>query len=287
MESVNGDAKNMQNPDGTSPGLPSNISLSKDGLITPIELELDVIAENPEWKNIILNIVSKENLDPWNVDIKTLTGRYLEKIRDLEKLNLRVSANVILAASILVRYKADSWTAFNGKKETFPWIPDSIIPEPFFPSLEPSFRSTTRRVTLDELIAAVEDIMHKEKTKAQRQAQKPQAPPEALLKIINNDLEPFETSLLRVFEQIKTSVDAENLTTFSTLAKQQPSSVVLSNFLALLHLANARKISVWQERVFSEVFILLEDATTTGLDEIIKQEKEEQQENAVQTTIEQ
>ena len=59
------------------------------------------------WKSMIFNLIKKESLDPWNIDINTLTQKYIEKIKKLKVLNLKISGKVVLAASILLRIKSN------------------------------------------------------------------------------------------------------------------------------------------------------------------------------------
>ena len=60
----------------------------------------------PEWKSILLDLVSSEKMDPWNIDIVELSEKYLQKINSMELMDLRVPANAILASSILLRAKS-------------------------------------------------------------------------------------------------------------------------------------------------------------------------------------
>ncbi|MFN3598852.1 MAG: segregation/condensation protein A [Aquificaceae bacterium] len=52
-------------------------------------------------------LVEEGNLDPWDVDISTLAKAYIEEIRRLELLDLRVPARALLAASFLLKKQAE------------------------------------------------------------------------------------------------------------------------------------------------------------------------------------
>jgi len=235
-----------------------------------MEFDLIQIAEKPEWKEILVDVVKKQNLNPWDIDIFLLSQKYLERVKELKQLNLRVSANVVLAASILLRYKSDSWILTPGDIEALPIaIPDEIYAEPVFPQLESVLRTTTRKVTLEELIYAVEDIMSKEKKKAERQSRVlERIVPDALLEIAQNS-EDFEKKLKEALDEIKKKVDEENLVLFSDLLEKKTSEDVINHLIPLLFLANDGKVSVWQEKAFSEIFINLLE----GEIKIFKEEK--------------
>ncbi|MFN3814278.1 MAG: segregation/condensation protein A [Aquificaceae bacterium] len=52
-------------------------------------------------------LVEEGKLNPWNVDIVELASAYVEEIRRMESLNMRISARAILAASFLLKKKAE------------------------------------------------------------------------------------------------------------------------------------------------------------------------------------
>jgi len=222
-----------------------------------MELDLIGIAEKPEWKEILVDVVKNQNLDPWDIDLSLISQKYLERVKELKKLNLRVSANVVLASSILLRYKSDSWVLTQEETIVPIMIPDEIYSEPIVPQLESVLRTTTRKVSLEELIAAVEDIMNKEKKKAERQSRLlERIVPDNLLEMAQNS-EDFEKKLKENLEEIKKNVDEENLVLFSDLIEEKTSDGVINHLIPVLHLANDGKIAVWQEKAFGEIFIHL------------------------------
>jgi len=222
-----------------------------------MELDLIGIAEKPEWKEILVDVVKNQNLDPWDIDLSLISQKYLERVKELKKLNLRVSANVVLASSILLRYKSDSWVLTQQETIVPIMIPDEIYSEPIVPQLESMLRTTTRKVSLEELIAAMEDIMSKEKKKAERQNRLlERIVPDSLLEMAANS-EDFEKKLKDSLEEIKKNIDEENLVLFSDLLENRTSADIINCLIPVLHLANDGKIAVWQEKAFGEIFIHL------------------------------
>jgi segregation and condensation protein A len=222
-----------------------------------MELDLIGIAEKPEWKEILVDVVKNQNLDPWDIDLSLISQKYLEQVKELKKLNLKVSANVVLASSILLRYKSDSWVLTQQEIIVPIMIPDDIYSEPIVPQLESVLRTTTRKVSLEELIAAMEDIMSKEKKKAERQNRLlERIVPDSLLEMAANS-EDFEKKLKDSLEEIKKNIDEENLVLFSDLLENRTSADIINRLIPVLHLANDGKIAVWQEKAFGEIFIHL------------------------------
>ena len=222
-----------------------------------MELDLIGMAGKPEWKEILVDVVKNQNLDPWDIDLSLISQKYLEQVKELKKLNLKVSANVVLASSILLRYKSDSWVLTQEEAIIPIMIPDEIYSEPIVPQLESVLRTTTRKVSLEELIAAMEDIMSKEKKKAEKQSRLlERIVPDSLLEIAA-DSEDFEKKLKESLEDIKKNIDEENLVLFSDLLENRTSADVINCLIPVLHLANDGKIAVWQEKAFGEIFIHL------------------------------
>ena len=229
-----------------------------------MELKLAEIAQNPEWKQMLIDVVQKQDMNPWDIDVSLLVTEYVKQVRKMRTLNLRVPANAVLAASVLLRYKSDSWAIKNNEEETpIVYIPDEIYAEPSIPELEPVIRSTSRRVTLEELINAVEDVMRKEKTKASRnRARQPQPIPDALIELVE-DKGDFKTLVEKVYKRVKKYADKENLALFSSLLKEKTTNEVIENMIPLLHLANDRRLNLWQEKIFGEIFIQIPKSEKT------------------------
>ena len=57
--------------------------------------------------DILLEMVKKNKLDPWNIDIVQLADQYFAKTVELHINNLHVTSRVILFACILLRLKSD------------------------------------------------------------------------------------------------------------------------------------------------------------------------------------
>lgn len=41
-------------------------------------LNLENLVSEPTWKDILIDLVKKENLDPWNIDIANIVEKYID-----------------------------------------------------------------------------------------------------------------------------------------------------------------------------------------------------------------
>ena len=68
---------------------------------------LETMVSKPTWKEILLDLISTNSIDPWNIDLVTLADAFIKRVREMERMDFMMQANVILAASILLKYKSN------------------------------------------------------------------------------------------------------------------------------------------------------------------------------------
>lgn len=235
------------------------------------DMKLEKLAQRHDWRKILRDLVKKEDMDPWDVQISRLVGEYIQTIKEMKKLDFRVPANALLASSILLREKSGSWVLKEEEEEEeeniwdmMPSTPDQIPPpREEIPEPKPKKRETKKKVSVDELIEAVDEVIKKEKKKAKEKVKegKTKTPeqnlvPDQLLELAKNKEDDFEEKIEETEGKVKANLDEEGLTTFTDLLEDEEESLELIDiFVSLLHLANKRKISIWQEEVFGEIFI--------------------------------
>ena len=244
--------------------------------------DLVSLVELPEWKSILLDLVKKERMDPWNIDLVDLTQKYLDRVRKMQENNLYVPANALLACAILLNLKADALRQYYQELEeensveaepiedasfddflamdTFIDVSeqgDEPSSEPIAPeNILPPARITTRRVSLEELLVAMERVMRAKKRLPKKKAEPIidyEAPLEELFEEMDRDAvdQYIEDTYARVLE----TLDSEGFTTLSNIVDKKEPLDVVRKLLSLLYLTNQGKINIWQERPFDEVFI--------------------------------
>ncbi|VVC01900.1 Segregation and condensation protein A [uncultured archaeon] len=236
------------------------------------DMRLEKLVEFPTWREMLLDLVASRKLDPWNIDLVEITTGYVERISKMEMLDLRVPANLILAAAILIRFKSDALRfeeeAQVVQEETY--VEEDAAPETI-PVLELRTRIPPKRmVTLDELLLAMEKVFDEQK-KREEKAQKIEIP-----SVINIQLPEFsiEERMGEIYERVLAEKDSEGLATFSSiLVEKNPLGVVMT-LLPLLHLVQDGELSIFQEKFFGEIFIRVRENNHTEGDDK-KEEAEE------------
>ncbi|MFA5077548.1 MAG: ScpA family protein [Candidatus Micrarchaeia archaeon] len=217
------------------------------------DMKLEKIVALPTWREMLLDLVATRKLDPWNIDIVEITGSYLERIKKLEMRDLRVPANLILAAAILIRFKSD---ALRFEEETQVVEEQTYVEEEGEPSVIPVLELKTRvpprrMVTLDELLVAMERVFDEQKKREEKASRI------AIPEVINIQLPEFnmERKMEDVYSRILSHKDSEGLATFSGILGSKAPMETITTLLPLLHLVQDRKVSIFQEKFFGEIFI--------------------------------
>ncbi len=216
---------------------------------------IDLVYSQATWRDLLIELVEKNKLDPWNIDVIEIVDKYIDTVKKLKGvLDLRIPANIILAAAILLRLKSnfislqDYGTTDEASTEVDVLRPEiTVDPLSFRLRLPPK-----RKISLTELLAALDEAMKIRETHVNPA---PKPPPFIPIKFDNFDIE-AETQKLHSL--IKSNVDKSNMITFSQLsALPSVNDVLLELFIPMLFLAHKNKVAIIQEKFFAEIIIAL------------------------------
>lgn len=213
---------------------------------------LEIVVQ-PTWREFLVELIESEQMNPWDIDLCAVADAYLKKIRRLQALDLRIPANVILASALLLRFKADA-LRFDEEVEEVEAPPELIQEELPELVLKPS-RPRPRRVSLHELIAAIQEVMRDGKKIFRIEG----APAVLELGLSEQDL---HEKMKEVYECALALKDSENILLFSALVQASIkekecvwSEVVIEHLIPVLHLVQEEKLLAWQDKVFGEIFL--------------------------------
>ncbi|MBP2200793.1 segregation and condensation protein A [Methanococcus voltae] len=225
------------------------------------------------WVRIIKENISKKQVDPWNINISDIANEYLETIKELRKFDIRLSADVVLVASILLRMKSEILygeceNAFDDEEEDEVVNEDDRMDEDYndletqpIPILtdpktnENSTKQTT--VTLDGLITTLQSELNKIKSKKPRK--KRTQSPSTIATNLNNLIEEMveEDDISDIMDYIIEELGNSKDGNFIFQEKFDTREKVIKNFLPSLYLANDGKIDLLQEELFEELYVQL------------------------------
>ncbi len=217
---------------------------SKEDLVDLIDV--------PEWKTILIDLVKREKMDPWDIDVAELAEKYLKKINELEHSSLRVPANAILACAILLKTKSKylRLSSLDDEEEE----PLSAEQKEMFleeiPDLMANRSFREGKISLDELVASIEDIIDATKPRKAKVRDIPRME-------LNFDDFSIEDKLDDVEALIQDRVDSQGIVMFNSLLENNETTTLVEMFLAVIFLMNKGKLYAYQTEFFGDIFIQL------------------------------
>jgi segregation and condensation protein A len=224
--------------------------------MTDEENILKMIIEKESWEEVIYQIVSLENLNPWDVDLIKLTDRFMEYMGKLEKFDFRIPGKIVFVAALLLKLKADYLSIFE-EEETIEDIAKQpqIVDLGIDPSLVklglPMRRMPKRQITLEELMGALQKAMQ---VRVKRDLRKHAWRERIASQIVEEDI---TKKIERVIGEIETAMRKQHSDqiTFNDLVKDWKRDEIISKFIPLLHLEQDKKISTEQLEFFKDIII--------------------------------
>ncbi|AFL95811.1 chromosome segregation and condensation protein ScpA-like protein [Thermococcus cleftensis] len=202
--------------------------------------------------DILLQLVQMGKVDPWNIDIVDLTEKYIERLREMKELDLRVSARAILAASILVRMKseallhADEEEEEERKEERL-----HVEVEP----LAPPLRRVERYYTFDDLLDALMDALEEAEKRKPRKKKKVEIEEEVF--VVDDFRVDIEKHVYRLHEIVVNMYrETREPINFWDLVFDPTPKIIARTFLYLLFLSNMGKVDLIQEEPFGEILVV-------------------------------
>jgi len=214
----------------------------------------DILEEPIE---ILVNLAKNGEIDPWNIDIVELTDKFLKRVEELEKMDLRVSGRTLLYASVLLRMKSNALVEVEEpQEELVDYESDNFeISDYPVPSM-PLRRSSKRPVTLEELLTELkkaEAIEKKRFNRADNKKEERRATLEDVLSIAHE--EDIESRVGKMRSILNELLEKQKSIKFSDLSSSLDRTGMVMAYLAILFLATRKEIWIEQEEFFGELFI--------------------------------
>ncbi|MFC1730890.1 segregation/condensation protein A [candidate division KSB1 bacterium] len=228
----------------------------------------DILLDQDEitWQSLIHELVKTNQMDPWDIDVSQLSRTYIDVVKKMKEMDLRVSGKVVLAAAILLKIKStrllkEDITQFDnmmsGQDE------DSLFDEEGLSGEErrkirydglrlipKTPQPRARKVSIYDLVEALQQALETKRRRLLRERDVPQMEiPEKKI-----DISVLMKNLYGKVLSFFTSDSGAKLT-FSQLIPSERKEDKIMTFIPLLHLCNNRKIDLHQEKPFEEIEI--------------------------------
>jgi len=274
-------------PEGSDAGIViesenQKIRLLKQASVSGHSISLSAALEVAGGIEFIVQLAEKGEIDPKDVDIIYVTDKFLASIAAAPKENLRQSGKVIFHASVLLRMKAEALLANKSFGDDFLEFDEDggdliydaeknvIARQITLQDLEKALvrraankQNRPRKVTLDELIAALREAERIEKLRAERKPKmRIQMDGMHLINDVDDilDLAHDEDIELTISKVERILIDqftpGQSLDLLDLVIKLGQKSDWVDAFLAVLFLANAGKIILEQESFYGPLSIM-------------------------------
>src|SRR3989338_4141185 len=217
------------------------------------------------WQSLLYELVKKEGMNPWDINISLLTKEYIDTIKKLKELDFRISGKVLLAAAILLKMKSNR--LLNEDLSEFDRLltqEEELVEEldleeqqqyklgerPILIPRTPQPRK--RKVSIFDLVNALEKALEVK----QRRVLNSIPPMSVRIPERKRDI----TEVIReVYSRIKSffMINSQKRLTFTQLVPSQKKEDKIFTFIPLLHLTNQRKVNLEQKEHFGEIEIML------------------------------
>jgi segregation and condensation protein A len=214
---------------------------------------------------ILVELAKDGKINPWDIDVVQLTDTFLNRIEELQKMDLRISSRTLLYSAILLRMKSSLILEPEEEEEEYfdsEFFDDENLPEPDeFPVPKlPVRRVSTRPVTLNELIVELkkaEKTLSRKNEKRARLAAEEDDIPDAPMATgdvlgIAHD-EAIGSRLALIWARLVELFMKQPVVEFSALTHMSEDRIM--DYLSLLFLASSRKIWLFQNELFEELHI--------------------------------
>ena len=225
---------------------PTKESIMDESGVVDENKVIQTIILGSDWQEVLTTLVAEEGMDPLSVDLIKLADAFRSYLEHLKQFDFRIPARFILVAAILLRMKAELLLDEEEEKIIRTTQSQPLDIENIPTLLPPITRKPTRKVTLNELVSALNKAFQFQERKEDKKIR--------MRRAIERLIEPEDDVEVRIKEIYEEIVSKKSMT-FSQLVPAWKKLEIVKTFLPLLHLATRDMITCEQEEMFKEIFI--------------------------------
>jgi len=223
------------------------------------------------WKDLMFDIINSEGMDPWNLSISKLTEKYIEKIKTLKRLDMKVTGKVVLAATLLLRYKSKRLIGEDLDEFDRLLAANEMSEDEFYDNLDmkrdpsqiPDFEKMKliprmpqprqRKVSIYDLVGALEKALDVKKRRILRTM------PQMNIRLPDKKLN-IQILIKETYKKILLFFkNGFSRLTFSELTRNVSKEEKIFSFQSMLYLYHERKLDYVQDQHFGEIDITMLD----------------------------
>ncbi len=204
--------------------------------------------ENPFWITppyiLLTDVLQLDKVEPWNVDVGKLVAGFLQEMKRLGNIDFRVSGNALYSASVIFMKKTRDLVDLG----LLPDDDEDSDEDIEIPLIRPPFRLTNRRVTIQELLLAMDKMLKKGVRRRpppkKRRAKDELDPISFQMDVTRADV---EETIGEVYSDLRKIVDVGDTVRFQDILVNNTRREIVRVFFAVLHLHGRAFVDMWMD----------------------------------------
>ncbi len=227
------------------------------------EHNLEMLSGQP-WEETLEFLTA--DMEPGSIDVAVLADRYRQYIREMQQLDLSVSARAVRICAALLKMKTmalnyeedepqrENPMDFEGDLEMLEEADEGPVLEEG-PELEiPVKPRPKRRMQMDELKTALRDAMEVKERREQRQEERIEIDQQ-----FQTQEQTINERINSLFSRLTSLVSGGDEIRFNRLLDENTNEEKIEKFLHVLHLENDQKVTCKQEEFLGDLYVKPEE----------------------------
>ena len=211
--------------------------------------------DSPFWATppyiLLTDVLQLDKVEPWNVDVGKLVVGFLNEMKRLGDIDFRISGNALYSASVIFMRKTRDLVQLG----ILP--PEEYDKEELeIPLIRPPFRLTNRRVTIEELLIAMDHVLSKgtrrRSTPTKRHSRTKEDP---LTFKMNVDQANIEETLAEVYADLQRLLKVGESSKFNDILMNNTRQEIVRVFFSILFLYARKFIDIWMDESESVIWV--------------------------------
>jgi len=191
---------------------------------------------------LLTDVLQLDKVKPWNVDIGKLVSGFLLEMKRLGDIDFRVSGSALYSASVIFMKKTRELIVMG----VLP--PEEEEEDLVIPLIRPPFRISNQRVTLEELLIAMDRVLSRDvrrrPTPRKRRYRGRADPLSFQVEATRADV---EENIAEVYEDLSKIMKIDETAKFVDILMNNTRREIVRVFFALLHLFARAFIDIWMD----------------------------------------
>ncbi|TFG10977.1 hypothetical protein EU538_00125 [Candidatus Thorarchaeota archaeon] len=204
--------------------------------------------DNPFWITppyiLLTDVLQLDKVEPWNVDVGKLMAGFLQEMKRLGNIDFRVSGNALYSASVIFMKKTRDLVELG----LLPEEDEEDDEDMDIPLIRPPFRLTNRRVTIQELLLAMDKMLKKgvrRRSPPKKRRARPEVDPISFtMDVTRADV---EETIAEVYSDLRKIMDIGHTARFQDVLMNNTRREIVRVFFAMLHLHGRAFLDMWMD----------------------------------------